>query len=511
MTPPRTQFPIAIVGGGFGGVAAALFLRRAGFRDVVIFERSAGVGGTWWDNRYPGVATDAASHLYSYSFAAHDWPRTHVGQALLQDYVARVIRRFDLTSALRLRTAVVGVAWDETSREWIVTPEGGEPERFRAVVSAVGLFSKPRWPDLPGLEGFAGTLVHSALWPEGGVDLAGKRVAVVGVGSSAAQVVPAILSDVASLTLFQRQPGWLLPKRDRDFTRRERLALRFAPIRRTYRLKLYLDQERREWGGAFFKPGSRSNQKAKAAALAYLDEVFHDRPDLRAALTPDYDFAGKRTVVSSDFYPALCDPKVRVVPRAVQAATASGLVDEAGEAHEVDVVILCTGFEATAYLASLPVVGRGGQSLQEVWAGEPQAFAGLMVPGFPNFFMMYGPNTNGGLIITNFQHQARFITRELSRLRNKGLAAVEVTTEATRRYNDWLQRRMTGTAFETGLNYFKTASGRIVTQWPDSATEYALRLNWISRVWRWRREDAARPAAASTNVPPMPGSARPVE
>lgn len=475
---------IAIVGAGFGGIAAAAALRRAGHGDLTIYEASSGVGGTWFDNVYPGAATDAASHLYSYSYAPHDWARTHVGQGEIRRYLEDVVDRLDLRRLIRLSTRVADVAWDEARQGYHVTTAEGESRIFDVVVSAVGLFAKPRWPTWPGLESFGGPVVHTARWKP--VDLAGKRVAVVGTGSSAAQVVPALAPDVAHLTLFQRQPGWLLPKQDREFSPWERRLLRFWPLRKLYRLKLYLAQERREWNGAFFKPGSASNTQARDAALAYIREVFADRPDLAAAVTPDYPFAGKRAVVSSDFFPALKRPNVSLVPKAVTACTPGGVVDTDGVEHAADAIVLCTGFEVTEYLSTLPVKGRDGRTLSQAWKGEPQAFLGLMVPGFPNFFMLYGPNTNGGFIISNLERQAAFMAAEVSRIARLGQPRVEVSTAATERYNAWLQGRMAGTAFGEGQNYFKSASGRIVTQWPDNATQYAWRLSTLRHFGDWR-------------------------
>jgi cation diffusion facilitator CzcD-associated flavoprotein CzcO len=488
---------VAIVGAGFGGIAAAAALWRAGHSDLTIFEASPGVGGTWFDNVYPGAATDAASHLYSYSYAPHDWGRTHVGHQQIRRYLEDVVDRLDLRRHLRLSTRVSEVTWDEARQGYVVSTSDGASRFFNAVVSAVGLFAKPRWPDWPGLDRFEGPVVHTARWKP--VPLAGKRIAVVGTGSSAAQVVPALAPEVAHLTLFQRQPGWLLPKQDRDFSAWERALLRVWPLRKLYRLKLYLAQERREWNGAFFKPGSRSNTAARDAALAYIRDVFADRPDLAAAVTPDYPFAGKRAVVSSDFFPALKRPNVTLVPRAVASCTPGGLVDAAGVEHAADAIVLCTGFEATQYLSSLPVHGRNGKWLADVWAGEPQAFLGLMVPGFPNFFMLYGPNTNGGFIISNLERQSAFVAAEVSRLDRLGLPRVEVSQEATDRYNSWLQTRMAGTAFAEGQNYFKSSTGRIVTQWPDNATQYAWRLTSLRRFSNWRE-----PVPAGATQPAQP-------
>ena len=485
----RSPLRVAIIGAGFGGIAAAATLRRHGFREITMFEKAGGIGGTWWHNRYPGAATDAASHLYSYSFAPFDWSRTHVGHSDLRAYLEHVVDRFGLRRHIRLGVGITSVVWDQARTAYLVTPDAGDPQWFEVVVSAVGLFGKPRWPTWPGLDGFSGPVVHTAQWPAD-VDLAGKRIAVVGTGSSAAQVVPALVDQVAHLTLFQRQPGWLLPKLDRDLAGWQRRLLRNPILRKLYRLKLYMAQEIREWNGRFFKPGAAPNTQARNAALAYIAEVFKDRPDLRAMVTPDYPFAGKRAVVSSDFFPALLRPNVTVVPRAVAACTPDGLTDVQGQHHPADAIVLCTGYEATRYLSTFDLVGRQGRRLHDVWGDEPHAFCGMMMPGFPNFFMLYGPNTNGGFIITNLERQARFVALELRRLVRLGLRTVEVTAEATDRYNAWLQGRMAGTAFVDAQNYFKAPSGRVVTQWPDNATQYAWRLGGLRRFGRWRVRDA---------------------
>lgn len=477
---------IAIIGAGFGGIAAAVKLAQAGLDDITIFERSAGIGGTWWDNRYPGAATDAASHIYSFSFAPHDWERTHVGQRELQDYLETVVDRFSLRSRIRLRTGVSSADWDTENNGYRLRLDNGSEEFYHCIISAVGMFSKARFPSWPGLETFAGPVVHTAKW-DPDVDLAGKRVALVGTGSSAAQVVPAIAPSVEHLTLFQRQPGWLLPKRDRAFSATERQRLRRGLSRRLYRFRLYMAQELREWRGAFFRPGARANTEARQAALAYIDEIFADRPDLKAAVTPNYPFAGKRAVMSSDFFPALKRPNVLVVPQAVVSVRPDGVVDALGRLHKADVIVLATGFEATQYLSTLPVSGRDGMTLAAHWKGEPHAFLGIMVPNFPNFFMLYGPNTNGGFIVTNLERQADFAAAEIKRLQRLELHSVEVTEDANNRYNTWLQRQMHGTAFVEGQNYFKTDSGRVVTQWPDNATVYGAMLVFLRRFSRWRR------------------------
>ena len=479
---PRSGPRVAVIGAGFGGIAAGVALDRAGLPDFTIFERSTSIGGTWHANRYPGAATDAPAHLYSFSFRPHDWSRTHVGQAELLDYLDSTVDDLGLRDRLRLGAAVECVEWlDGEGRYRVVLGDGAE-ERFDAVISAVGMFARPRRPRWPGLHLFDGPVLHTAAWdPQ--VSLAGRRVAVVGTGSSAAQVVPATAPTAAEVLLFQRQPTWLLPKGDRDYTDRERRLFRLRALQKLDRLRLHLRHERREWRGALFRPGSRINRRARAEALAYLDEVFADRPDLRAAVTPSHEFAGKRTLLSSDFYPALTRDDVTLVPHAVDSCTPTGLVDTTGRHHPVDVVVLATGFEATRYLQGLEVRGRGGVRLHDVWGDEPFAFLGLLVPGFPNLFLMYGPNTNGGLIVTNLERQARFAAARIRRSWRSG-EPVEVRPDVTERYNAWLQRRIARMAFSSADNYFRTATGRVVTQWPDSAAAYGLLLAGAGRLRR---------------------------
>ncbi len=471
---------VAIIGAGFGGIVAAIKLQRAGI-DFVIFERSEGVGGTWWDNRYPGAETDAASHLYAYSFAPYDWSRTHVRQAEIQGYLEHVVESFGLLPHIRFKETVTEVHWQDDTSDYVVTTEAGESQRFRFVVSAVGLFAAPKLPVWPGLEDFEGEVVHTAAWDEA-IDVRGKRVAVVGTGSSAVQVVPTVAPEAEKVTVFQRQPGWVLPKGDRDFTPVERRAFSWPLLQRLDRIRLYLRQERREWHGAVFRPGSRMNRRSEAVARSYIAEVFADRPDLAEALTPDYPFAGKRTVVTSAFYPSLLRDDVRLVPHPVVSCTPHGLVDGQGQEHEADVLVLATGYEVARFLASLDVTGRDGVDLRQVWGLDPFALLGLMVPGFPNFFIMYGPNTNGGLTVSNFEHEADFVVAQIKRVLRTGKESVDARRRVVDGYNRWVQHRISSTAWVEGKNYFSSPTGRNVTQWPEGAAIYALMLLLLRRI-----------------------------
>lgn len=475
-----SQPRVAIIGAGFGGIVTAIKLQRAGI-EFVIFERSEGVGGTWWDNRYPGAETDAASHLYAYSFAPYDWTRTHVRQSEIQRYLEHVVESFGLLPFIRFKETVAQVHWEDASADYLVSTAAGESHHFEFVVSAVGLFAAPKLPVWPGLEDFAGEVVHTAVWDEA-LEVRGKRVAVVGTGSSAAQVVPTVAPEAEFVTVFQRQPGWVLPKGDRDFSPLERRVFSWPLLQRLDRIRLYLRQERREWHGAVFRPGSRMNRRSEAVARDFIAEVFADRPDLARKLTPDYPFAGKRTVVSSEFYPSLLRDDVRLVPNAVVSCTPNGLIDAEGQEHEADVLVLATGYEVARFLASLEVTGREGVDLRHVWGLDPFALLGLMVPGFPNFFIMYGPNTNGGLTISNFEHQADFIVAQIKRVQRSDKTTVEARTKVVDGYNRWVQHRISSTAWVDGKNYFSSPTGRNVTQWPEGAAVYALVLLMLRRI-----------------------------
>lgn len=478
--PNRAGPAVAIIGGGFGGIAAAIKLTKAGIDDFTIFEQSAGPGGTWWDNRYPGAEVDVSSHLYCYSFKPNDWTRTHARQAELQQYLEGVVDEYGLRGHFRFNTRVERVVWDATSCCYRLRTAGGEERSFRAVISAVGMLNVPSYPDWPGLDDFAGPRLHTARWEP--VDLAGKKVAVVGTGSTASQLVPAIAGEAGHVTVFQREPGWVVPKPDRDFTDEERTGFRHPLARRRERLRLFWQIEKGQMFGAIHRPGSKANALREQQCRAYIAATFKDRPDLAAALTPNYPYPGKRPILSKDFYPALLRDNVELVPFAVRSVTAHGVVDVRGVEHPADVLITATGFQPANYLSSYEVVGRGGVSLRDFWRGEPQAFLGITVPQFPNFYILYGPNTNGGEIVTHLERQAEFAVRSISRLAHPGVGAIEVRPFLYRRYNRWIQRAIAKTAWVRAKNYYKAESGRVVTQWPYGALIYGALTKLFGRL-----------------------------
>jgi cation diffusion facilitator CzcD-associated flavoprotein CzcO len=343
--------------------------------------------------------------------------------------------------------------------------DDGTVDECHALVSAVGFLNVPRYPDWPGLDSFGGPAFHTARW-EHQHDLAGKVVAVVGTGSSATQLVPAIQPIVEQLYVFQREPGWILPKGERDFSDEERTALARPWRHRWERWRQRYLIEKNLWTGRLFRPGTRLNRAREQLCRQYIDRKFADRPDLREAVTPTYPYPGKRPVLASTFYSALKRGNVELVPRAVSSVTRTGVVDADGVERSVDVIVMATGFRASDYLSRLRVVGRDGHTLHDRWAGEPRAYLGITVPGFPNFFMLYGPGTNGGELVIMLESQAEYAVRAIRRMMRERVTAVEVKPRFEARWNRWLQSRMEGTSWTMTNNYFTSPTGKVVTQWP---------------------------------------------
>jgi cation diffusion facilitator CzcD-associated flavoprotein CzcO len=485
MTVPasRAHRPVrvAIIGAGFGGIAAAVNLRRRTNAEFVIFEQAAGVGGTWWHNRYPGCEVDVHSHAYSFSFARYDWPRTHATQAELLQYAQDVVARFGLRPQLRLGTAVTAVRWLDKQARYEVRTAAGDTELFEAVISAVGLLSVPRIPDWPGLETFGGVACHTAQWPPG-LDLTGKRVAVVGTGSTAAQVVPAAAEQAASLYVFQREPGWVEPKLERPFSPAERWIYRNVPgAQRAHRAWLFYKAMQR--GQAFDLTSPRQAER-RAACVAFIQSAIADET-VRRSVTPSYPWGCKRVVLASTYYGALNRANVELVPHAVTSVTRTGVIDDTGTERTVDVLVLSTGFQPTNFLATLPVTGLGGLSLQDAWRTRQAAYLGITVAGFPNFFILYGPNTNGaGSIIAQLERQAEFAARAVRGLERGRWRFVDTDVAAQRRYVAWIDRQLAAhaSAMNSGCtNYYHDEHGANITQWPSSHLKYLLVVRALGR------------------------------
>jgi cation diffusion facilitator CzcD-associated flavoprotein CzcO len=478
--PPGTP-RVVVVGAGIGGIATGVKLKRAGIDTFTIYESSLGIGGTWWDNTYPGAEVDVWSHLYCFSFKPHDWTRTHATQPELQKYLEETVDEFGLRSHLQLGVSVEAATWDDTRHVWRIRLDDGTADECDVLVSAVGFLNVPRYPEWAGLDRFSGPKFHTARW-EHQHDLTGKLVAVVGTGSSATQVVPAIQPIVEHLYVFQREPSWILPKGERELTDDERAA--FANRRRSkrerWRQRWLL--EKSLWNGHLNRPGTRENAKREEMCRRYISRRFADRPDLGQAVTPTYPYPGKRPVIASTFYSALKKKNVSLVPRAVASVTPTGIVDTTGVERAVDVIVMATGFQAANYLARLRVVGRDGSTLQEHWAGEPRAYLGITVPGFPNFYMLYGPGTNGGELVSVLESQAEYAVRAVRRMIRQRVTAIEVKASFEAAWWRWLQSRMEGTSWTMTDNYFKAPTGKVVTQWPYGNMGYRLATKAMGRI-----------------------------
>jgi cation diffusion facilitator CzcD-associated flavoprotein CzcO len=499
--PARTP-KVIVIGAGLGGIAAGVKLKKAGIETFVIYERSASVGGTWWDNRYPGCEVDVGSYLYSYSFKQrYPWTRTHAKQPEILRYIEEVVDEHGLRDHIRLGTAVESATWDEARHLYHVKLERGAVEECNAVISAVGFLNTPHYPDWPGLDAFEGPKFHTFRW-EHEHDLDGKTVAIVGTGSTSTQIVPVISPLVDRLYVFQREPGWIIPKGDRDYAPEDLDKFRRAVARRRERIRLFTWLEMANFRRAIHRPGTKVNANLENICRGFIDAELADRPDLREAVTPSYPFPGKRPIFNQTYFAALKRDNVTLVPRAVTRVTPKGIVDAAGEEYPIDVLVMATGFQPTNYLASVKVTGREGRTLHEVWNGEPEAFLGMNVPGFPNFFILYGPNTNGGEIISFLEHQSAYAVRALQRMTREGVTAIEVRKGVFNAYNRWIQRSMKGTAWVVSNNYYKAATGKIVTQWPYGALFYMFLTNVSGRLASFTRRatGSSRPVEVSAEV-----------
>lgn len=485
------EVSVGIIGAGPGGLALGILLRRAGFRDFTIFDREDDVGGTWRINTYPGLACDVKSHLYSYSFDlnAH-WSRLWSGQPEILEYFERCADKHGLRSHLKLRTEIRSARWEEDSQRWCLSTADGQRHRFNVVVSAVGLFTRPLYPELVEEEPFTGTVMHSSRWDDS-VPLEGARIAVLGTGSTASQLVPELTKVAAKVYSVQRSPTWILPKPDRHYTRRERWVFEHIPFaKKLYRTRLWL---RSEANISVIEHGSEKTRDFTAIALGLLERTVADE-ELRRKLTPDHPMGCKRLVFSSDYLPALTRPNVEVLDSPARCLRARSLVTEDGTERDVDVVVCATGYAAADYLGQLEVTGERGTTLRDVWRDGAHAYFGMAVPGFPNFFMLYGPNTNVGSnsVIFMLEAQALYIVRALKYLRRKNKRYLAVRPAALSDFVAKVDRWMVGTVWTTQCsNYFRAANGRVVTQWPRSArTFWGMTRRFKPADFSFQAEDA---------------------
>jgi cation diffusion facilitator CzcD-associated flavoprotein CzcO len=469
---------VGIVGTGFGGLAIAIELERAGLRDYTLFEKAGDIGGVWRENTYPGAGCDIPSPLYSFSYEPHkSWPRRFSAQSDIHEYMKTTAKKYGVDEHIRFGTEVTAATFDEHTGRWTLGTANGETFEFDVLISAVGQLSRPALPQIPGIEDFAGRSFHSAAWDHDH-DLTGRRVAVIGTGASAIQFVPRIQPRVASLTLFQRTAPYLLPKPDRAYQWwHHELFRRLPPVQLAGRASIWALCEVMTKGWI----GNRAIAGVfQQIALTMLRAQVRD-PALRARLTPDYPAGCKRVLFANDYYPALTKPNVHVETGGITGITPAGVRTADGVVHEVDTIIYGTGFSTTDLLAPMTVRGAGGQDLHaQAWNEGAKAYLGIAVPGFPNLFLMYGPNTNlgAGSIIYMLERQARYITQLVG-----GLTAgscVDVRPEVADRFDAEMQSRLAGSVWTSCGNWYRNASGRVVTNWPGLVSEYDRRTRKVN-------------------------------
>jgi cation diffusion facilitator CzcD-associated flavoprotein CzcO len=471
-----TIHELLIVGSGFAGVGLAIKLKEAGHHDFVVLEQAARVGGTWRDNDYPGAACDVPSHLYSFSFAPNPrWTRAYAPQHEILAYLEDCVARFGIGPHLRFGARVVRAVFDEREGFWTVETASGDRYRARVLVTGTGGLSRPALPAIAGLDRFGGPAFHSARWRHD-VDLAGKSVAVIGTGASAIQIVPAIAERVGRLVLFQRTPPWILPKDDHPIDPRAHERFRRWPrLQQVARAAIYWRNEGRVLA---FAIEPRLMKVAEKEARAHLEASVAD-PILRAKLTPDYTIGCKRVLISNDYYPALCRPNVEVVTRGIAHVEESAVVDRGGDRHPVDAIVFGTGFHAAEAAAPFEIVGRSGRRLDDTWTQGAEAYLGTVVAGFPNLFVMTGPNTGLGhnSMIFMIESQIPYVLGALRALRRERLRWIDVREEIQARYNRRLHTRLSRTVWATGgcASWYQTSSGKITTLWPGPTFEFRAR------------------------------------
>jgi len=483
MTPPPSHaaargddFPIAIIGAGFGGIGTAVQLKRAGIHSFTIFERARDVGGTWRDNTYPGAACDVPSHVYSFSFEPNpDWSQRFAGWREIRDYLRGVTDKWDLRPHIRFGTEIVDARFDEEEGTWTLTTDGDETFTARVVVAAAGGLVDPSYPDIKGIQSFSGELMHTARWNHD-VDLTGRRVAVIGTGASAVQVVPSIAPQVAKLSVFQRTPAWVMPKRDKTYSAEERERFRRFPwLLRASRLAKYWLSEL--FGPMVFLDSERLSSIAEKGSLAHLRSQVKD-PELRRKLRPDFQFGCKRVLISDDYWKSFERENVELVTEPIEEIKAEGVQTRDGRLHEVDVILFATGFALNITAAPFPVRGRGGRTLDEAWKDGAVAYKGMTVSGFPNWFVLMGPNTGPGhtSVLVYTEAQIEHALGAIRKLRDEGLKYVDVRPEVQDRYNEGLQRRMKHMVWSSGCNsWYLSEDGKNHSLYPGFAAEYVLR------------------------------------
>jgi cation diffusion facilitator CzcD-associated flavoprotein CzcO len=461
-SPPRS---IAVVGAGFGGVGAVTMLKRAGYEDVTVFEKGERVGGVWHHNTYPGAACDVPSHLYEYSFAPNPrWSRRYAQQPEIQAYLEDVARSHGVLDRINTNTEVEAASWDEERGKWLLRTSAGDHEAD-VLVTACGQLSVPSVPPLPGLDSFEGPAFHTAQWRHD-VELAGKRVAVVGTGCSAIQTVPAIQPLVAHVDVYQRSPGWTFPKM--DFAYRERTKKLFERVPALQRLDRAAVFAFMELGAAAMTSRPSLLGLFRAAGRRQINSAIKD-PELRRKVTPSDEVGCKRIMLTDEWYPTLTRPNVELVTDRIAEITGSAVRTADGSERPADVLVLATGFKTHGFVAPMEVTGVGGRTLAEEWSEVARAYLGMSVPGFPNMFLLYGPNTNGGTgsVIYTIESGIGHLIAALDEMERAPASRIEVRRETAEAFDRELRAALSESVWHTGCtSWYVDENGNDPNQWP---------------------------------------------
>jgi cation diffusion facilitator CzcD-associated flavoprotein CzcO len=469
--PPR----IAIIGTGFGGLGLAIRLKQAGINDFTLFEKASDVGGVWRDNTYPGAACDVPSHLYSFSFEQdRGWENRYGKAKEIHNYLRHCADKYEIRSHIQFNTEITTADFDAEKGLWRIQTAADEMIEAEIFVSAVGQLNRPAYPKLKGLEKFQGKTFHSAIWDHD-YDLTGKRVAVIGTGASAIQFVPEIAAQVAHLDVFQRSAPYVIPKPDRAYPPIEKTLFQKLPILQSLdRALQYSSNEIRLLG---FTTYVNETSLAEYIFQRHIREEVKDHK-LRHRLTPDYPIGCKRILISNGWYKTIMRPNVDIVTEDIIEITTHGIQTKDGQIHQADTIIFGTGFAATQFLAPMQITGLKGQKLREVWKEGAEAYLGLTISGFPNLYMLYGPNTNLGhnSIVYMIESQVNYIIDAIRTLTKKGLRYTDVRADIQNDFNKSLQERMKSTIWAQGCtSWYQTADGKNTNNWPGFTLEYRKR------------------------------------
>jgi cation diffusion facilitator CzcD-associated flavoprotein CzcO len=471
-----TDFPIAIIGAGFAGIGMAVQLKKAGIHSFTMFERAADVGGTWRDNTYPGAACDVPSHVYSYSFEPNpNWSRAFSESNEIKQYLSDVVEKWGLRAHLHFNTEIVEARFDESSGIWTLRTGSGETFSARAVVSGVGGLVDPAYPDIKGIREFSGEMMHTARWNHE-YDLRGKRVALIGTGASAVQVVPSIAPEVAKLMVLQRTPAWVVPKMDGEYSEAARRFYRRHPMAlKASRLFKYWMSE--VFGPMVFLDSKFLSAIAERGSMKHL-EASVSNPELREKLTPHFQFGCKRILISNDYWSTFERDNVDLITEGIEEIRPEGIATVDGEIHRADVIVMATGFALGLATAPFPVIGRSGKTLSEAWKDGAVAYKGMTVAGFPNWFIMMGPNTGPGhtSVLIYTEAQIAYALQAIEKLRVENIKYVDIKQHIQDDYNRRIQGRMKYMVWGTGCHpWYLSADGSNHSLFPGYAAEYVLR------------------------------------